>query len=54
MKETKRITGVGIYETPRCTSFNVESEGMLCVSGNTETLGNEYNFTWEESLNNNM
>ena len=47
----KIINGVGNYEAPLCTTFSVETEGMLCLSGNTEGLGNTFNFSWDDMMN---
>ena len=43
--------GGGNYEAPLCTTFSVETEGMLCLSGNTEELGNTFNFSWDDMMN---
>ena len=51
MSMKKIINGVGNYEAPLCTTFSVETEGMLCLSGNTEKLGNTYGFSWMDMMN---
>ena len=43
--------GGGNYEAPLCTTFSVETERMLCLSGNTEELGNTFNFSWDDMMN---
>ena len=42
----------GIYTAPSCKVINIELEGaILAVSGNTEELGNSYDFDWNGSNN---
>ena len=48
IKITKLLTGGVKYESPLCTVVCTGTEGMLCLSGNTEELGNIYNFSWED------
>ena len=51
MSMKKIINGVGNYEASLCTTFSVETEGMHCLSGNTEKLGNTYDFSWMDMMN---